>query len=64
MIGLVGMSERRLGHSQPRDQCHRLPPLFIVQRDGGPQPWIGWCPRLGREVKRERGLGPVSLDAH
>jgi hypothetical protein len=40
MIGLVWISENRLGHIQLRVLCPRLPPLLIVQRDGGPQPWI------------------------
>jgi hypothetical protein len=38
--------------------AHRLPPLFIAQHDRGPQPWIGWRPRSGREVKREWDLVP------
>jgi hypothetical protein len=34
MIGLEWILESRLGHSQLRILCPRLPPLLIVQRDG------------------------------
>jgi hypothetical protein len=34
-------------------------PLFIAQCDGGPQPWIGWRPRSGREVKWEWDSVPI-----
>jgi hypothetical protein len=43
--------------------CPRLPPILIAQRAGGPQPWIGWHLRSGREVKWGWGLGPVPLGA-
>jgi hypothetical protein len=35
--------------------------FFIAQRDGGPQPWIGWRPRSGHEVKVRAGHNPVLL---
>jgi hypothetical protein len=28
------------------------PPFVYAQRDGGPQPSVGWRPRSGREMKR------------
>jgi hypothetical protein len=30
------------------------PPFICAQRDGGPQPSVGWRPRSGREIKRAR----------
>jgi hypothetical protein len=62
MIRLEWISESMLGHNQLRVLCPQLP-LLIAQRDGGPQPWIGWRPRSGHEVKRGWGLGPVPLGA-
>jgi hypothetical protein len=47
------MWEGELGHDEPRHMCLELLPLFIAQCDGGPQPWISWHPRSGREVKLE-----------
>jgi hypothetical protein len=61
MIGLVWISESGLGHSQRMCCAPWLLPILMAQRDGGPQPWIGWRPRSGREVKRGWGLGPVPL---
>jgi hypothetical protein len=46
---------------QPRDLCPRLPPHLISQRDRGPQPWIGWRPRSGREVKPGMGTWSRSV---
>jgi hypothetical protein len=63
MIILVWISESRLGHSQLHCLCLWLPHLLIAQRDGGPQPWIGWRPRSRREVKRGWGLDPILLGA-
>jgi hypothetical protein len=57
------MLEWELGHDEPWHVCPRPPPLFIAQRDGGPQPWIGWCPRSGHEVKVRAGHGFVLLGA-
>jgi hypothetical protein len=51
MIELVGMSERRLGHNQPRDQC---PPATSSTYS---------APDQGARSNRNEGLDPIPLDA-
>jgi hypothetical protein len=53
MIGLVKMSERRLGHSQPHDQYPPATSCIYTAVRRGPTTMDRLVPP-GREVKRER----------
>jgi hypothetical protein len=51
----VGVGEG-LGFQRTRSSSSPSPspPFNCAQRDGGPQPSVGWRPRSGREIKRAR----------
>jgi hypothetical protein len=64
MIELVGMTEHRLGHGQPRDQCPLATSSIYSAARRGPTTMDRLAPLIRARGQTGTGLGLVPLGTH